>query len=80
MIEKGKEKRWSHMSLDEKYKFDLSLRSLTSQEWDDLDYSRVASMRWVLTVKSEGTSKASLVVLGLQMPDIEHMETASPTM
>ena len=68
------------MSLDEKYKFDLSLRSLTSQEWDDLDYSRVASMRWVLTVKSEGTSKASLVVLGLQMPDIEHMETASPTM
>ena len=68
------------MSLDEKYKFDLSLRSLTSQEWDDLDYSRVASMRWVLTVKSEGTSKASLVVLGLQMPDIEHMETASPAM
>ena len=61
-IEKGKEKRWSQMSLDEKYKFDLSmakelsnllsskaLRSLTSQEWDDLDYSRVASMRLVLT-------------------------------
>ena len=93
MIEKGKEKRWSQMDLEEKHKFDLSmakelsnvlsskaLRSLTSQEWDDLDYNKVASMRWVLTVKSDGSAKARLVVLGFQMPDIEHMETASPTM
>ena len=93
MIEKGKEKRWSQMDLEEKHKFDMSmakelsnvlsskaLRSLTSQEWDDLDYNKVASMRWVLTVKSDGSAKARLVVLGFQMPDIEHMETASPTM
>ena len=93
MQEKGKEKRWTQMSLDEKKQFDLAqakelsnvlsakaLRSLTAQEHANLDPATVASMRWVLTVKSDGTPKARLVVLGFQMGNITEVETAAPTM
>ena len=94
MQEKGKEKRWNQLSLEEKKRFDLAqakelsnvlsakaLRSLTSQELESLDPSTVASMLWVLTVKSDGTSKARLVVvLGFQMGNITEVETAAPTM
>lgn len=37
-------------------------------------------MRWVLTKKNDGAAKSRLVVLGFQMPHIEEVETASPTM
>ena len=93
MQEKGKEKRWTQMSLGEKKQFDLAqakelsnvlsakaLRSLTAQEHAALDPSTVASMRWVLTVKSDGAPKARLVVLGFQMGNITEVETAAPTM
>ena len=93
MQEKGKEKRWNQMSLEEKKQFDLAqakelsnvlgakaLRSLTSQEMENLDPKTVASMRWVLTVKGDGTPKARLVVLGFQMGNITEVETAAPTM
>ena len=93
MMEKSKEKRWCQLSLEEKQQFDLAqakelsnvlsskaLRGLSSQEMAELDQTQVASMRWVLTVKADGSPKARLVVLGFQMPGIEHLQTASPTM
>ena len=40
----------------------------------------MASMGWVLTGKSDGTSKARLVALGFQMGHITEVETAAPTM
>lgn len=57
-----------------------ALRGLTSQEMESLDPKTVASMRWVLTVKSDGSCKARLVVLGVQIPGIENLQTSSPTM
>ena len=91
--EKSKDKRWSQLSMEEKQQFDYAqakelsnvlgsraLRGLTSQEMESLDPKTVASMRWVLTVKSDGSCKARLVVLGFQMPGIENLQTSSPTM
>eukprot|EP00435_Cladocopium_sp_Y103_P023442 s1426_g5.t1 len=93
MMEKGKEKRWTQLSIDEKKNFDVAqarelsnvmsskaLRSLTMQEMDKLDYKTVASMRWVLTTKSDGSAKARLVVLGFQMGNITEVQTSAPTM
>ena len=93
MLEKGKEKRWTQLDLEEKKRFDLAqakelsnvlsskaLRSLTSQEMSSLEPSSVAQMRWVLTVKSDGTAKARLVILGFQMSNITELDTAAPTM
>ena len=57
-----------------------ALRSLTSQEGDNLDYSKVMSMRWVLTTKNDGSTKARFVVLGFQMAGIGEVQTAVPTM
>ena len=91
MAEKSKEKRWSQLTMEEKRSFDLAqakelsnvlgsraLRALTTQELFELDPSKVASIRWVLTVKADGSSKARLVVLGFQMPGIENLQTSSP--
>ena len=93
MEQKGKEKLWSQMTLEEKEKFDgaqakeLSnvltagaLRSLTRQEELALDKKSVMQMRWVLTVKSDGSPKARLVALGFQAPNLTRVETSAPTM
>ena len=93
VMEKGKEKEWQKMTMDEKMSFDLAqakelsqvlqskaLRSLTIQEQKNLDPKTAMSMRWVLTTKSDGTSKARLVVLGYQAPNLVSVQTASPTM
>lgn len=37
-------------------------------------------MRWVLTLKSDGTPKARLVALGFQAPNLTEGATAAPTM
>ena len=76
VMEKGKEKEWSKLSMDEKISFDAAqakelsnvlhskaLRSLTLQEEKNLNPKTVMNMRWVLTVKVNGTFKARLVVL-----------------
>ena len=57
-----------------------ALRSLTQQEWSELDYKNIMNMRWVLTTKSDGTAKARLVILGFQMASIAEVESAAPTM
>ena len=93
MLEKGKEHRWTQMSLEEKKQFDMSqakelanvltskaLRSLTESELASLDWSKVMDMRWVLTTKADGASKSRLVVLGFQTPGIGEIQTAAPTM
>ena len=93
MQEKGKEKSWNQLTMAEKEAFDeaqakelaqvlqsKALRSLTSQERDNLDASKVMGMRWVLTTKSTGAAKARLVVLGYQAHNITTVQSASPTM
>ena len=93
MMEKGREMSWSKMSLEEKKSYDVAeakelsnvlsakaLRSLTLQEKLNLDPKTVMNMRWVLTKKSDGTSKARLVVLGFQAANIGEVQTAAPTM
>eukprot|EP00434_Breviolum_minutum_P042849 symbB.v1.2.038157.t2/scaffold5850.1/size23116/1 len=92
-MEKGKEERWSRMSLEEKHRFDLAqareisnvitsgaLRALTAEEKFGLDPKTVMGMRWVLTTKSDNSAKARLVVLGYQAPNLTQVETAAPTM
>ena len=77
---------WKELSLEEKQGFDGAqakeisnvltagaLRSLTRQEEEQLDKETVMQMRWVLTVKGNGTPKDRLVVLGtniIQEPDM----------
>lgn len=93
MMEKSKEVTWSKLPLEEKKKFDLAqakelsqvatsqaLRNLTAEEEATLDLSKVMNMRWVLTFKGDGSSKARLVVLGFQAHNLTSVETASPTM
>lgn len=93
MLEKGKERRWSQMSLEEKKGFDLAqakeltnvlsakaLRSLTEDEHLNLDPAKVMQMRWVLTVKNDGTYKSRLVVLGFQQANIAEVQVSAPTM
>ena len=93
IMEKGKEKHWNRLTLEEKQGFDQAqakelaqvlqskaLRSLTEQEAANLDFSKVMGMRWVLTTKADGTPKARLVVLGYQAHNLTTVETSSPTM
>lgn len=93
VMEKGKEKQWRLLSQKEKLEFDeaqakelsqvlqsKAVRSLTCQEFAELDERTVMGMRWVLTTKSTGAAKARLVVLGYQAPGVEHAKAASPTM
>ena len=93
VMEKGKEKEWSKLTMDEKVSFDAAqakelsnvlqskaLRSLTLQEEKNLNPKTVMSMRWVLTVKPNGDSKARLVVLGYQAPNLVNVQSSSPTM
>ena len=74
------------MTLEEKKEFDeaqaielnnvltsSAVRARTSSELQNLDYSRLMRMRWVLTRKSTGTAKARLVVLaGLSAAEFDH--------
>ena len=93
MESKGKEKLWSKMNLEEKYKFDeaqakelsnvltaRALRSLTSQEELNLNRRQIMQMRWVMTVKNDKSAKARLVVLGYQAPNLTQVMASSPTM
>ena len=45
-----------------------------------LDIRRVMKMRWVLTFKSDGRSKARFVVLGYQSPNLVASQANSPTL
>ena len=47
-----------------------ALRTLTESEYRDLDKKRVMNMRWVLTTKGDGSSKARLVILGFQQVEL----------
>eukprot|EP00435_Cladocopium_sp_Y103_P066005 s182_g28.t1 len=93
MEEKSKEHHWQHLSLDEKKSFDLAqareltnvlqskaLRSLTKDERFSLDPRKCMKMRWVLTTKSSGESKARLVILGYQQHNLTEVQAAAPTM
>ena len=93
MAEKSKEVSWKSLTLGEKKLFDeaqaielnnvltsSAVRNLTRSELDGVDYSKVMSMRWVLTWKATGTAKARLVVLGYQAHNLTSVQTASPTL
>ena len=93
MESKGKEARWSKLTLEEKKSFDgaqakelsnvltsKALRSLTASEEANLDHRKVMQMRWVLTWKSDQTAKARLVVLGYQAPNLTQVQASAPTM
>ncbi|CAL1130588.1 unnamed protein product [Cladocopium goreaui] len=93
MESKGKEARWSKLTLEEKKSFDgaqakelsnvltsKALRSLTAAEEANLDHRKVMQMRWVLTWKSDQTAKARLVVLGYQAPNLTQVQASAPTM
>ena len=93
MSEKSKEVSWKSLALEQKKEFDeaqaielsdvlnsAAARALTKSELEDVDYSKVMSMRWVLTWKSTGKAKARLVVLGYQAHNLTSVKTASPTL
>ena len=90
---KRKEHSWTRMSMKEKESFDLAeakelsnvlqskaLRTLTEQEFRDLDKKRLMNMRWVLTTKADGTSKARLVILGFQQWNLVDVQASAPTL
>ncbi|CAE7574276.1 GIP, partial [Symbiodinium microadriaticum] len=93
MMEKSKEVSWRSLDESQKKEYDeamavevtnvvreSAIRALTKQELASVDPRQVMSMRWVLTRKQSGLAKARLVVLGYQMPGIENVKTASPTL
>ena len=93
MMDKGREVSWSSLSLDQKKEFDTAMakeisnvlrncavRALSSAEKGQVDIRRVMKMRWVLTFKSDGRSKARLVVLGYQAPNLIESQASSPTL
>ena len=93
MENKGKELRWSQMPLSQKKEFDeaqcrelsqvmasKAVRSLTAQEELKVDRSQVMAMRWVMTLKGDGTPKARLVVLGYQQHNLTSVQASAPTM
>lgn len=87
MQEKGKEHFWQHLPLSKKKEFDIAqakelsnVRGLTKQEELALDPRTCMHMRWVLTTKSDGSSKARLVILGFQQPNVAEIQSAAPTM
>eukprot|EP00435_Cladocopium_sp_Y103_P019899 s669_g4.t2 len=93
MAEKSKEHQWSQLSVERKKDFDMAqatelsnvlqsraLRCLTTQEWENMDWSKVMQMRWVLTTKSGGAAKGRLVVLGYQAHNLTSVQTSAPTM
>jgi hypothetical protein len=63
-----------------------ALKTATEAELKDLDLERLLKMRWVLTWKPDPThekgrkAKARIVVLGYQHPEVEELQTASPTL
>ena len=93
MQEKSKEVSWNHLTEEERTEFDESmaveisnvlrsaaLRSLNKEEKNRVTPSQAMKMRWVLTYKSTGASKARLVVLGYMAGNLTKVETHSPTM
>ena len=42
--------------------------------------NRVVRMRWLYTIKQDGTAKARIVIIGYEDPDLGNLVTASPTM
>ena len=56
-----------------------ALRTLTWQEWAELDYKKIMGTGWVLTSKSDGTAKSRLVVLGYQAPNLTEVQAPAPT-
>ena len=63
-----------------------ALRVATNAELKELGPERLLKMRWVLTWKTDPThekgrkAKARIVVLGFQHPEVEDLQTASPTL
>lgn len=57
-----------------------ALRSLTCQEWKEMDWKKVMQMRWVLTTKANGAAKGRLVVFGCQAHSITSVSASAPTM
>eukprot|EP00435_Cladocopium_sp_Y103_P022896 s1673_g5.t1 len=93
MQEKGREHQWQQLPLERKKDFDLAqakeltnvlqskaLRSLSEQEWNNLDRRKCLQMRWVLTTKSDASAKARLVILGYQQHNLTEVQAAAPTM
>ena len=88
-IKKSPEVKISKLSPEEVKKFDAA-KSVEVNNWiregacraaeGYVPLSRIMRMRWVLTYKQSGASKARIVILGFEDPDLLQMRTASPTM
>ena len=93
MMDKGREVSWSSLSLEQKKEFDgamakeisnvirnCAVRALSAKEQGKLDIRRIMKMRRVLTFKSDGRSKARLVVLGYEAPNLVESQVSPPTL
>ena len=93
MMDKGREASWSSLSLEQKKEFDgamakeisnvirnCAVRALSAKEQGKLDIRRIMKMRRVLTFKSDGRSKARLVVLGYEAPNLVESQVSPPTL
>lgn len=90
-MKKSPEVRWSKLNSEQQAKFQEA-KAVEINAWlkqqavraatGYVDPTRVMRMRWILTWKSTGKTKARLVVVGFEDPDIlnPELQTTSPTM
>ena len=78
------------MSPEEKAGFDKA-KQAEVQQWltaaavrraarDQVPQDRLVRMRWVLTYKDTGQPKGRIVLIGFEDPDLEKIQSSSPTM
>ena len=87
---KGVEVKWHSLSPEEKAGFDKA-KQAEVQQWltaaavrraarDQVPQDRLVRMRWVLTYKDTGQPKGRIVLIGFEDPDLEKIQSSSPTM
>ena len=88
-VKKGAELKWKDIPKDKVPSFyDAIHKELTNwvkeaavkRASKDVPRERLLKMRWIFTIKQDGSPKARIVIIGYADPDLESLTRTSPTM